>query len=318
MLKNKILLLLAISALGWGACNKSSTPKRTDTPTSGVAQVISDENIAKVIAEQVVVFESEYDAAQIDLVVGNEVDVINNLLKDSIRLAFAYRELTAAEKATIAERKRRLRSQKVAIDGIALIVNKANTDTLISRKALVDILTGKISKWNEVNPVAKSGNTNEIRFVFDNPSSSTVRYLKDTLAGGVALAKHLKSLSSSEEVLNFVSENKNALGVIGVNWISNPHDSLHLSFNDKIRVMSVSLNHPAFADESYKPYPAYLALGKYPLTRSVYMLLTDMHGGLPSGFAHFVGGDKGQRIVLKSGLVPGTRPMRVVSLKEKL
>ena len=314
-MKKSILIFFAIQVVLLVSCNKNRIT-RTDTETSGTAYISCDENFSQVINQEVDVYQSQYPDAHLKPVFLNEVDMINLMLKDSIRLAFAYRELTPAEENTIKQKHRALRTLKIATDGVALIINKNNTDSLISIQALKKILAGKITKWNEVNPVSKSKNSATINVVFDNPNSSTVRYLKDSIGGGVPLANNLRSLRNSVEVLNYVTKNPNALGIIGVNWISNPKDTTNLTFDSKIRVMSVSMSDPAFADESYKPFAAYLALGYYPLVRDVYMLLTDVRGGLPSGFASFVGGDTGQRIVLKSGLVPATKPMRLVSLKE--
>lgn len=314
-MKKLIVIAFVIQVFLFVSCTKSKIT-RTDTETSGTAYISCDENFSKVISQEIEIYQFKYPNTHLNPVFTNEMNLINFLLKDSIRLAFAYRELTPAEENTIKLKGRTLRSSKIATDGIALIVNKDNNDTLISIDALKKILTGKITKWNEVNPVSKSKNSAIIKVVFDNPNSSTVRYLKDSIGRGAPLATSLRTLKNSEEVLNYVSKTPNAMGIIGVNWISNPNDTTNLTFDSKIRVMSVSMNDPAFADESYKPIPAYLALGYYPLVRNVYMLLTDVRGGLPAGFASFVGGDTGQRIILKAGLIPANSPMRLVSLKD--
>jgi phosphate transport system substrate-binding protein len=81
--------------------------------------------------------------------------------------------------------------------------------------------------------------------------------------------------------------------------------------------MSVSEDDIATKDNSYKPYQAYLFYGDYPLTRSIYILLNDPRNALPWGFASFLTSDKGQRIILKSGLVPATQPVRVVDIKDE-
>jgi phosphate transport system substrate-binding protein len=106
------------------------------------------------------------------------------------------------------------------------------------------------------------------------------------------------------------------MGIIGVNWISNPNDTTQLSFNKQIRVMSVSRTHPATVSNTYKPYPVYLHLHYYPLVRDIYVALTDLRGTLPAGFAHFMLGERGQRIILKSGLVPATQPLRTVQIQQ--
>ena len=79
--------------------------------------------------------------------------------------------------------------------------------------------------------------------------------------------------------------------------------------------MSVSTEDPAIPSESYKPYQAYIALGQYPLCRDVFAVMNDPRGGVASGFYTFLCSDRGQRIILKSGLVPATQPLRIVNTK---
>jgi phosphate transport system substrate-binding protein len=81
--------------------------------------------------------------------------------------------------------------------------------------------------------------------------------------------------------------------------------------------MAVSSEPNANETNSYKPFQAYLFYGYYPLTRTVYIILNDPRGSLPSGFTSFLTSDRGQRIILKSGLVPATQPIRIVHIKDE-
>ena len=81
--------------------------------------------------------------------------------------------------------------------------------------------------------------------------------------------------------------------------------------------MAVSSDSVATVENSYKPFQAYLFYGYYPLTRSVFIILNDPRSSLPSGLTKFLTSDRGQRIILKSGLVPATQPVRIVHTKEK-
>jgi putative phosphate ABC transporter phosphate-binding component len=202
----------------------------------------------------------------------------------------------------------------MATDGLALIVNKQNTDSLITVDQFKEILTGKVTDWKQLNPASRLG---ELQLVFDNPNSSTVHYVLDSICGGMPLSKDLKAQKTNPEVISYVAKNPAALGVIGVNWIGNPADSTRLSFNDVIRIMAVSRADSATVGNSFKPYQAYLALNQYPLTRNVYILLNDPKSGLPSGLTSFLTDFRGQRIILKSGLVPATAAVRIVDVKEE-
>jgi len=90
-----------------------------------------------------------------------------------------------------------------------------------------------------------------------------------------------------------------------------------MSFNDKIKVMYVSRYEHATLENSYQPYQAYIALDDYPMTRNVYILLSDPRSGLSTGFTSFVMSDRGQKIILKSGILPATQPVRIVSVKDE-
>lgn len=305
-------VLLAVVLLT--ACNSKQTkPMRTDTPTSGVATIASDDCFAPIIEEEIDVFEALNHNASLIPVYGSEVDVINLLLKDSLRLVVAARDLTDAEKQGLKNKKLQPRSQKIAVDGIALIINKENNDSLISVSTLKEIMTGKIESWKDINPNSKY---DKIAVVFDNPNSSTVRFIKDSINRGEPLAERLRAQDNNKAVIDYVAKTPNAMGVIGVNWVSNPSDTLNLSFANDIRVMSVSKSDNPTVSNSYKPFAAYLALNEYPLRRDVYIILSDLRGTLPTGFVNFIVGDRGQRIILKSGLLPATRPMRLISVQE--
>ena len=131
------------------------------------------------------------------------------------------------------------------------------------------------------------------------------------------LARALWTSEERAELIDYVARTPDAIGIIGVNWLSDRNDSTGLSFSKEVRLMSVSAADKAMPDNSYKPYQAYLYYGDYPLARSIYALLNDPRSALPRGFASFHASDRGQRIILKSGLVPATQPVRVVNIKDK-
>ncbi len=119
-------------------------------------------------------------------------------------------------------------------------------------------------------------------------------------------------MNSNKAVVDYVSQKPNAIGLIGVSWISDRDDSTAIQFLKSIRVASVSRD-----DEAVQPYQAYIANRQYPLCRDVFVISREARTGLGTGFTAFVAGDKGQRIVLKSGMVPATMPVRIVSVTKK-
>ncbi|MDR1585166.1 MAG: substrate-binding domain-containing protein [Prevotellaceae bacterium] len=315
-MKNYNLIFLVFVLLLSACNNRGGRVTRTDTLTSGMAVIAADDCYAPILAEEIAVFTGLNAEAGIDPVYAGEKEIFEYLFSDSIRLIVAARDLTDAERIYIREKLNLTpRSQKIATDGIALIVNPANRDTLMTVSALQKIMNGEITRWKEVNPGATPSLNDEIQVVFDHPSSSTLRFIADSICRGEAFSERLRALNGNREVVDYVASTPNALGVIGVNWISNPSDSTKLSFDKKIRVVSLSRSETAVPSNSYKPFPAYFATGNYPLTRDMYVILTDLRETLPAGFVKFVAGDSGQRIILKAGLVPATRPTRLINIQ---
>jgi phosphate transport system substrate-binding protein len=274
--------------------------------------VAVDESFAPIIEQEISIFHMMYPDTKIVPQYVTEVDAVNRLLKcKDLWLAITSRRLTPDEKKSFASRSYDPREIKIATDGLALIINKHNNDTLITVSQIRDILTGKIKRWKEIYPKSR---LKDFLIVFDNPNSSTVRFAVDSICNGKPFGNNVKALNKNEEVIDFVSKTPNAIGIVGVNWLSDNNDSTKLSFSKKIHVMSVSTALEADPANSWKPYQAYIYNKSYPLTRSIYCILNDPGFGLPWAFEAFLEKDRGQRIILKSGLVPETQPVRIVNV----
>lgn len=298
---------------------KSKPPKDgwTDTNSSGEIPIAADESFRPIIQEEIDVFENSVPLASIIPHYTTEVEAINLFLKDSVRLAIATRTLTPEELKSFHSRKFEPRTIKFAIDGLALIVNRQNPDSLISIRDIRRILTGEVQNWKDVYP---SSSLKDIQLVFDNKNSSTVRFAIDSICNGKPLVtKGVSALKTNQQVIDYVAKTPDAIGVIGVNWLGNRSDTTNLSFRDEIRVMSVSNENIATPENSYKPFQAYLFYGLYPLVRPIYILLNDPRNALSWRFSAFLTGDKGQRIILKSGLLPAidVDALRVVDVKDE-
>ena len=112
----------------------------------------------------------------------------------------------------------------------------------------------------------------------------------------------------------FVSENNGMIGVIGVNWISEPSSKM-LPYLENINVLSVkALNGSSFVS----PTQNNIAEGTYPLARDLFIVNCQGYSGLGMGFASFIAGDVGQRIVLKSGLLPVRVPGRKLNVRNEI
>lgn len=316
MSRAKQLLPLSLLAVlvALGACRQTPKDGPTDTYTTGTVAIAADESFQPIVQEEIDVFEALYPMAHIRPRYVTEVEAVNLLLKDSLRLVIASRRLTPEEKYSFNSRKFFPQEIKIATDGLALITHLSNPDSLISVDDIRGILTGEKTRWKDIYPGSRLG---EIQLVFDNKNSSTVRFAIDSICRGKALAGNVSALKTNKEVISFVSKTPGAMGIIGVNWLSDRNDSTGLTFNKEVRVMSVSHSARPTLENSFKPYQAYLYYGDYPLARDIYALVNDPRNGLCWGFSGFLTSYRGQLIIQKSGLLPATQAVRIVNVKDE-
>jgi phosphate transport system substrate-binding protein len=285
----------------------------TNTPTTGHATIATDETFKPIIEAELDVFKAIYGYTEFKSTYVPEIDAFAQLMNGDVQLIIASRPLSKEEVALFHQKKIYPRQTKVATDAIALIVSKQSSDTLVTINQIKELLTGKITSWNQINPTSKSG---KISAVFDNQKSSIINYLVDSICGGQLVKTNVFALDYNKDVIEYTSTHPGVLGFIGASWISNDNDSTHLSFHKKIKVCSVSDNSRPNAENSYKPYQAYMAEHIYPLTRDIYIINAEPRNGLATGFSAFLASDKGQRIILKSGILPAIAPTRVVKTRK--
>lgn len=304
-MKNRIFNITVGLTLVLGlfvSCKDKPKNGRTDTYSSGTMPFVSDESFSPIIEEEKEVFELTYPQAHIKPIYTDELNAVNMLMKNKVWLAITARSFTPQELTNLQDRQFAPRAIPLAYDGLALIVNNANPDSCISLKDIKRILSGEAKAWKDVHPNSRLG---EFDVVFDNKQSSTVHYCVDSILGGKPInSPNIEAVKKSAEVINYVSAHKNAIGIIGSNWLNDKRDTTNVTFKKDVKVMAVSRLDQATPQNSFKPYQAYLYNGNYPLRRTIYALLNDPINGLPWGFAQFISSPKGQLIIFKSSLLP--------------
>ncbi|HVO75593.1 MAG TPA: substrate-binding domain-containing protein [Ignavibacteriaceae bacterium] len=272
----------------------------SDTPTYGSLSISVDETFQPLMDSEVKTFEGIYKYADVEVHYKPEGQAFNDIMNDTIKLIVAARNLNREEIEQFKKWEIVPRVTKIAYDAVALIGSKQLKDSTITLDEIKQLLLG-----SPKNPYGKN-----VKVVFDNNNSSTINFLKQK-TGVDSLSKNCYALDSSTAVINYVSKEKNTIGVIGVNWISDRDDTTNLNFLKTVKVLEVALTDTS---EYYKPYQAYIAQKSYPLWREVYIISKEAYAGLGTGLTAFIASEKGQRIVLKFGLVPATMPVRLVEV----
>lgn len=298
--KNKIAAILfgiGLVLVGLYSCKGDSDNK--ETIITGTTSILVDESILPIIEDQVAVFESQYNAT-IKLLPQSEKESVQSFVNNKARTIILSRKLNTVEKALFKNKKITPLETPFAIDAIALIKNKTSKDSIQDISEIVAFLKG--------NPTKIKG------LVFDNANSSTTRYFLE-LAGLKSMPDTgVFSFKTNEEVIQYVSQNDGMIGVVGVNWIFQPRPS-RKKILEKITVLSIKDKN---TNGYVYPSQENIATRKYPLARVLYIINCQGFEGLGIGFASFISGEIGQRIILKSGLAPVREPSRNISIRNKI
>ena len=312
-MKQPILFCLWIGAIavGFAGCNEYN-PK-AEGPNTGVLKIGIDESYTLMMDSQVSTFEQLYKRADVVPTYMPESEVMKNLMNDSIQEAVVCRKLTAEEEAYFASIQRLPETTRIAIDGLALVVNRENPDTNFTMARLQSIFSGTDSTWTMGELAGQ-----KMAIVFDNIGSCNARTVREVFLQENSFPSYCFSANSNKEVMEYVQNNKNAMGIISVSWVSDQDDPTSLSFLKMVRVCGIRNDaNPLQNDKFRKPYQAYIYDGTYPLCRDVYVIRTGLRGTLGTGFASFLAGEKGQLIIKKMGMAPISQSERTIIIKRE-
>jgi phosphate transport system substrate-binding protein len=297
------LLFVLVTAMSLFGCGPEKPA--LDTPARGTITVAADESFSPLVEQLTGTYSGLYIDAHFKVVYKPEQEAINMMLHDSARIVFCTRTLTKQEQRVLDKRKIKGKTQLIATDGVALIVGKANTDSLITMTELRGIFDGRIKTWGQLRNGNQSG---AITLVFDNNNSSNLDFMLRTFAVKDLTRLRIFTARSNQEVIKYVRQNPAALGFIGVNWISDSEGPLTAQLSQGLRVMGVSgKEKPTNRADYFQPFQRSLGLKDYPLIRPVYILSREAHSGLGGGLITYIVRDAGSLIIEKLGLWP-TKP----------
>jgi phosphate transport system substrate-binding protein len=286
----KGFLVGSLLCLSLGACHSAVDKTPRETPTSGTINISVDETFRPVIDSQIKVFESSFPNVTIIPHYKPEAECFRDLSTDSTRMIIVTRAISHdEEKFYIDSFHLTPTVGPLAYDAIAVIVNNSSKDSIFEIKDIQAMLDGSDTHHKPV---------------MDGLSAtSTVRYAIDSILKGHPLGKNVTAARSSEEVINYVASNPQAVGFIGVSWIGDPNDPERGNFLKKVGIASircVSCLGPTYV----KPYQANIALRRYPLVRSLYYILKENYSGVGNNFVNFLQFERGQLIFSKAYLWP--------------
>lgn len=311
-----VIAITLVSMVGCSGCSKKENkdkaaekgevevPKQSRQDIiAGTLNVVVDEVAYPLLKEQEEIFLSSYPNARLNVIKKPELLAVRELLSNEANVAVLARKLNEIEADYFSKRSIKPRVFPVWTDAIVVVGHTKTNDTTVTIGYLLEAMRGKSSDKKKI--------------VFDNLNGSTLRYFKELGEMEKIAANFVEEQAGSEKVLEAVASDPNKIGILGYHVYSNLISSFPRK--DNIRILSVQNTLGEQADGLYyRPTQSTIAAEKYPLRQTFYVQNYQPKLGVGIGFSAFLTGDRGQRIVLKSGLVPATMPGRDIIIRDDI
>jgi phosphate transport system substrate-binding protein len=219
---------------------------------------------------------------------------LSSLISGTCDIAMSSRNIKEKEIALAKQKGVNPNEIKVALDGLAVVVNPNNPVSKLTTDQLAAIFTGKITNWEEVG-----GKDEKIVLLSREVNSGTHVYFKEHVLrkndpnSKEEFAPSALMLSSSQAIADEVAGNSLAIGYYGMGYISKKQKALNIAKDEK--------------SEYEAPTIENIINGKYPISRPLFLYTNGTPEGLVKKFVDFALSKEGQNIVLATDFVPVNR-----------
>lgn len=180
---------------------------------------------------------------------------------------------------------------KVALDGLAVVVNPLNPVDKLTMDELAGIFTGRIVNWKELG-----GKDERIVILSREVNSGTHVYFKEHVLRKMdpnsqeEFAPGALMLSSSQAIADEVAGNSAAIGYYGMGYISQKQKPVAIAKDAALVFVSPSIEN--------------VLNGSYPISRPLFLYTNGTPAGLIKKFIDFTISKDGQELVLATDFVP--------------
>jgi len=282
----------------------SGCKKQTETATFGYQLLITADPYLPLMQQEVEQFLSLYPQVKMEVRGASTREAIVLLLNDSVHTIVVDRQFNEEEKQVAQQASIRLVENKIAEDGIAIIVHKKNSTPNISAETVQRIVTKTATEWAQI---AESRWHGSIDFVLTGRNSGMYELLqKKSLIGSKQLEPNVV-MNNQREVIQYVSSHPQAIGFVAASLLKD--ESLD------VRMLPVLTKSPQGDEKEYLPGQQEIYESLYPFHYSLYLYNAETKAAVGIGFSALVLSNIGQKIFQRSGLVPVSIPYRTIQLQ---
>ena len=191
----------------------------------------------------------------------------------------ASRDLKAGERMKYPD----LVAHQIAVDGIALITNRANPIPSLTLEQIRKIYGGTITNWKEVG-----GKDAPIVVVGRDSASGTREFFYTEVMKKTDFIRTQLEKNSNGAVKQTIEQTPDAIGYVGLGYVDKTVHAVPLPVNGVL----------------VSPGIGTVKAGTYPISRPLHLLTKGQPTGDAAEFLAFLRGPEGQRIISEEGFIP--------------
>lgn len=265
---------LVVGTVAGCTSNDSTENNNNETSLSGTITLAGSTSMQKVAEGLKEGFMAENPDVTVDVQYNGSSAGIEQLLAGTVQIGNASRNLKDAEKTDGAV------ENIIAMDGMAVITDKNNAITELTREELVKIYTGEIKNWS------KLGGADMAIVVVGREAGSGTRGAFEELLEIEYQCAYAQELDSAGTVLATVATTEGAIGYVSLDVIDDTVSTIRL--------------------EGVEPTEANIVAGDYSLCRPFVMATKgeiSEQTELVKAFFEYIKSEEGKAIIKQVGLI---------------
>ena len=219
---------------------------------------------------------------------------IASLLNKTTNLANSSRPIKDAEAKKARESGVEITEVKIAMDGLAVVVNRENSVSGLTMKQILGIYTGHYKNWKDVG-----GPDQKIMRYSRESNSGTYVFFKEHVLLDRDYAPDCQTMSGTSAVAEAVSRDKWGIGFGGVAYFTKIPDLKIL----KIKKLDTKPAISPLKDDKSINYEQ-IWNGEYPIARYLYIYIAGKPVPAIKKYLDWILGPEGREIVTRVGYVP--------------
>ena len=224
------------------------------------------------------VFMDENSGVDISVRGGGSSVGITALIDGNCDIANSSRPIRDVEIQKAASNNRDPVAHIVALDGIAVVVNKSNPLSKLSKKQVRDIYTGKITDWSQIG-----GKPGKIVVVSRDTASGTFEAFGELIMNKEKVMPSALMQASNQAVAQIIGQTPIGIGYVGLGFMSGELKAVEI--------------------DGVMPSKDTVLSGKYPVSRPLFMYTNGKPQGIIKKYLDFLKSNRGPELVETQGYV---------------